>query len=929
MAKSDITALTRFSTSKLPYFIPTEATDANSEGGEGISYGEVIRALEGLGNEEDFNADEWFDEGTGSLDFWKINDEIQKFELSREDRGKFMIERWGGFKEFNTYLDAVQNSFKILGYPDIDEASAAAFLSKDTEQVNDLVGYAAHIKHGTAEATRKINEEDVISGLHTQEEFNNGSLHVITEAEALRPLDSWKNGMYDFNNFEPEYAATTPYDFDSHTRIYGRTVNKDGAEIETGDWFTGSEDPDWEVDPDLGLVYKDKENPDRKFSKKTGWVTSSEENGKWFQSEETGEWMFPYTFANGDQGWMVGDEGIVPTSDTKASKDVANGSKFYSFNRGDYYEASDSDNSSTVLAEVEGPAARFKALRKRQLDARENGTEAQKAFVDSDIDGPIATTYFEDPKGSNPSEEILGDYEGRILEMSRDGGKTWEVMNDWYTNDLGNYFAVDTNPNWRHYDGDNAVIDGWWYTAEGTNWHWQDGKGWNWNEESQAGSYFYNSNSSSWAWTDKAREGFLDPEGNEFVFTSGGSKDSPPSQPPRDENGRIASPISYAHRFLQDESGELDRLRSELNNAAQTYRNIGADDGMISRMLKGTSIYKKIMQKLGGEDAADARMLVDDIVTQVAKVNASKANIAGNLDMADNRGFEMLDPRLTQEQKGDLRFAKPSITANEWHVEQGLASEVGQVIRNPDYDENLSMFFEHVNPETGELETRSFRSDFGGKAPFMRTQEKLIDASVSNTDKWTDAVSQRGEDGLTDYERKYGKVKKLLQDAGISDVEGGDGLYTREGIKQMNYVFGDDKNSMEGKTNDLFDAQKFLMDKSNYFENQGLKDEIDKRSRYASAQADIDPVANARIRGAQRVNQARFGEGIDMLDPNAMEKKLTPKVDFKNLNNVDGLDNGYTANELELAGIGSGVKPPSIIDKEKTRNNQYLVDGVV
>lgn len=889
--------LTRFSASKLDVFLPDSVYAPESEGGEGLTYGEIIRSIGGLKDPNDEDEQEsWFG-ADGNLDYWKINDEILKYELTREQQGRLMVHRFEGYGNFNDIVDAVKNSFKILGFPEIDTASAAALVSIKTNLINDLISGAASKKHGIP-ATRKITDEDVRMGLHTQAEKDAGIEHVVLDEDIKKPLEFFDDdGMFDFDLLTPEWAASTPYDFKNNTRIYGRTITKDGKEVETGEWYTGSEDPGWSTHSTLGSVYADPDNPNRKYSRKIGWINSTEENGNWFQSEETGDWLLPQTFSDGEAAFLVAPEGIDPTPENESKVQSFDDNSFYSFNRNDYYKAS--------LKPTEiSPQQSFTELKERQDTARNSGSKEVRDYVD-------------DPAGPNATVPSRDDWYDPLT------GKPVEGIRDWYTNKYGTYFQSSDKPDWKMYDGDSSALDGWVYTEPDTNWYWQEDKGWIWGTPDTSDNYFYHNNTSNWAWREPGGE-WVDQKGKAFDFSGPkGSVDNPPRDVPRDSEGRIASPVSYANRFLKNESGELNRLREQLNNEAQKYRNIGASDGMINRMLKGTSIYKKIMSNLGGEDAADARILVDDIVNQVAKVNAAKANIAGNLDMADNRGFEMLDPRLTQEQKGDLRFAKPSITASQYHVDEGLADSVGQFIRNPDYDPNLSMYFEHINPETGEMETRAFRSDMAGKAPFMRTQEKLIDASVAIADDWADTISKKGEDGLSDYDRKYNNIMKTLQDAGISDVEGGDGLYTREGIKQLNYIYGDDRDSMEGKTDDLFEAQRHLQDKSDYYSNMGLKDQIDKRSRLAAAQADIEPLARERVRGAQRMAQARFGEGIDMLDPNGMEAKLSPKIEPKDISSVSGLGNGYTADELLLAGIGEGSSAPEP-PRTSASGNQYL-----
>jgi hypothetical protein len=324
------------------------------------------------------------------------------------------------------------------------------------------------------------------------------------------------------------------------------------------------------------------------------------------------------------------------------------------------------------------------------------------------------------------------------------------------------------------------------------------------------------------------------------------------------------------------------------------------------------------------DDKAEARVLMDEIVESVAEANAQKHNIAGSLDMFDSSGAGMLDPRMTLDQKRQIRSAKPSRLSTQADVDAGLATSVGEVIDNPEYDPNLSGYFEHRNPRTGELETRAYRPDMPGKLPFAGIQEGLIDRSVMTMeDHMSHLFDPVGDTGKSKWRNAFDKQVNALKKDNImagglddptTDVDESLGLYSNEGTAALNYVYGDDENSLKGKTDDYYDVKSHLLNQRNYLDRMDTQRDLDNSSKVRAAIGDLDPVERARDRSTDRIRLARFGGEVNA-DLGGIsgagglyESQIDPDMEFKNLDTVTGLGDTYTQDEIDMAGISQGLK---------------------
>ena len=287
------------------------------------------------------------------------------------------------------------------------------------------------------------------------------------------------------------------------------------------------------------------------------------------------------------------------------------------------------------------------------------------------------------------------------------------------TEDLGSGWHMDARgahwekegSNWVFRAGGDGALNGWYYDEPNSHWTWNEDTGWLWHDPSKSGNWYYSNKISDFVY---ARENenhvtsFQNRDGSwqtwENTGNDGGNANSNDGTPPSAE-GRtgpepgtnIPTRISYDDGGnYYDPEGYLASQRAKPNDLARDLSYEGYDQGLIMKLIKGTEVYKDMMDwATGREDQVAVEGLIDDMVEQVAEVNARKGNIATNLDMFDARGGAMLDPRMTLEEKLAIRTAKPSRPATQADVDAGLAEQVGQIIRNPDYDPSLSYYFEY------------------------------------------------------------------------------------------------------------------------------------------------------------------------------------------------------------------------------------------
>jgi hypothetical protein len=192
-----------------------------------------------------------------------------------------------------------------------------------------------------------------------------------------------------------------------------------------------------------------------------------------------------------------------------------------------------------------------------------------------------------------------------------------------------------------------------------------------------------------------------------------------------------------------------------------------------------------------------------------------------------------------------------------------------------------------------------------------------------------DELTKVGEDGKTNYQRKYDDTIQLLKDEGILSDTPGQDLYTKEALAQMNYLYGDDEDSYAGKLDDYNEMQKHLRDQSNYLRSMDTQRDLDNSAKLRAAIGDVDPKINARNRGLDRIKLARFGGGSATADNNIrttgntlFENDIRAKVAPKDISAVTGLGDTYTQEEIDALGIGGGLDQLPQMTSD-LKENQY------
>ena len=809
-------------------------------------------------------ARQWLDSSNVSSE--DIISAIDERELTMGEKRNLMLRRFPGLgiNDYNNWQTGVQAAVKGLLGKDIDEQSAALFVANDPSNAGKL----------------------------RSEWIRNGQAGDISEIDTSILVDNGATFSVSPDSVSSSKKMMTPYDFENGSKFYGESTFINGKRVENENFYSAAKVPGWSEHPVLGSIYSPNVEDDNswKYSYEYGWVSTDDKNGSnWFFLKDSNTWMYPQQTENGVFFYSK-EPGSAP----------GEGEWYYPNSTGQLY-----DFETKEFFDPEELGAKFES-------------EADPADIMPDADTSLDTSasQINDPTSTNMSEN-----------------------NKWYEDEYGAYYYTDT-PGWRYRYGDK--LRGFFYDDPNSRFMWSEKTGWIWNDPDESGDYFYHNASGEWAYA-KEIEGqiqepnFVTSEGQPFDFTLSNedSPNEPPASSPGDSDSEVAKPISYANMTTSDPIAGFTQIKKELDAAARELAYEGYDQGMISGMLKELPIYKKFVRTFSNDPERERyAALVDDIVNQVAEVNVRKHNLATSLDFADARGLGMLDPRFSPEEKIKIRLAKPSIPATEVHVAQGLADEVGQIIKNPDYDPELSMYFEYRNPVTGELETRAHRQGMPGKAPFAAIQEGVIDSSTMAMQDQLNDLMAPTENGKSKYQNALDKQINAFRDAGI--MAGGEddpstpeneslGLYANEGIKALNYTFGTDEDSMQGKEEDYNEMQKYLRGKTNFLSNLALKDELDKTSRFAAAQEDFDPIERARQRAVDRTRIARFGGGTTSIRDTSkglFEDNLKEKLAFKDLSAISGLGETYSQDEINAAGIQDGAKGMPVMS-DMLKQNQY------
>ena len=184
-------------------------------------------------------------------------------------------------------------------------------------------------------------------------------------------------------------------------------------------------------------------------------------------------------------------------------------------------------------------------------------------------------------------------------------------------------------------------------------------------------------------------------------------------------------------------------------------------------------------------------------------------------------------------------------------------------------------------------------------------------------------------DKQMDALRKKGIIAGGVDDPNTEEDESL-GLYTREGMNALNYIYGDDEDSQQGMMEDYNEMQGSLRDQQNYLNAMDAQRDLDISSKIRTAIDDLDPVERARDRAMDRVRLARLGGGVVSADKGGIrqqgglfENQLDPKLAFKDLSKVTGLGDTYTQDEIDVAGIGDGLDGMPQPSEELKKNQFY------
>lgn len=818
--------------------------------------------------------------------------ELEKNPLTKTQEKNLMLQRWGGMgiSDFNNFMTQIKRGVKSYFGKDLDDAGVAQYMSQNGEDVITLMENAK-AKYDASKALSDFNKaksEQNDEAMDVASKLGEEAAQKIAETSNLVPPAFIDNedgtSSLDPSLMDDFERLTVPYSFETNSRYYSNTVIEDGERVDTDDYWLGSDVPGYITHPKLGTVYQSEATGDWMYSPSLGdYIYQSPESDEWFYSQDTQTWMYPTITEGAGLSFYSLPEGAEPDEGQWLGPDQEDGEgSYYSYETKEFVNFDDIKNFSK--------------------DA-ETGLSVPADKGDPD---QIITTPNLD--GTDPG--VVGEESPIIEEREYD-----EVVSR--TEVEEGYELVEYN------DGEKRLI----YQPD----------------MPDSGGMMQPT-----VMPDKRTEAILTDDEVQLIKTEGLSawktlKYNPPMAAPPQED-KPASLISYDRAgsigSAEDRAYKIANAQRELREKARDLKYEGMDKGLIMGLLSETEAYKDFMDFWTGEDdKVEAQILLDDIVEQVAEENKQRANITGSLDMFDSSGAGMLDPNMSDSQKLAIRTAKPSRPATEGDVAAGRATSVGEIIDNPDYDPRLSYYAEYQNPITGELETIAYRPDMPGKQSFMAIQERLLDESKRTMENHlSDLVDPVGDTGKSKYQAALDKQISSLKKDGI--MAGGEddpntavdeslGLYANEGAAALNYVYGDNENSLKGITDDYYEMQKNFMDQRNYLNRMDAQRDLDISSKIRAATDDLDPVERARDRSAERIKLARFGGGEVNSDlggisqPGGLyEPQLQEELKFKNLDNVTGLGDTYDQGELEVAGIDGGLyNMPK--DSEEIKENQF------
>ena len=864
----------------------------------------------------------------------EIYAKLEDYPLTKEEKRSLMMSRWGdvGFNTFNKYLDNTRLGFGALFGKRMTDATAAQWLSQNPESFNGLI---------QALQAKSKNEDYTLDGIN---------IEGLIDSDGEYTIDS--SSMDEYEKF------TVPYDFDKDSRFYGTTEVSNGKRVETEKYWTAVDAPGWYEDPLLGTMVRGPNGWDYNSAMGT-WLYQSPKNPSWYYSNDSQSWVWPtisenidglvfYSVPGGEEpeGWLYPD-----FNDGRG--------KYFDFNTdewvtGDQLAGYDVDPE-TGIAKQSTPtpytvsrdaiSGDFEVQFGSQvIDSGLDFNEAHKMALELSADkygvakdSTPEVNFKSGVESTHPNDE-LGLLEGWDINTKRRG---WNYISEITGPDGSSELFMGTDRNqvireakdWAvlqstpHVPSQDQVDKN--ITIDDQKQTQLDYKN---QELLDIEQNLFGNGLSGQGRTAEEVEAYY---GNNIEDienienpTENPSSNGNPSDGGVEPGGDIAKRISYDYQGFsyEDVAGDLATKRNKLDEIARDLRYEGfTDKGIIMGLLSKTEVYKDFMDSWTNEDdKAEARVLMDEIVESVAEANAQKHNVAGSLDMFDSSGAGMLDPRMTLDQKRKIRSAKPSRLSTQADVDAGLATSVGEVIDNPEYDPNLSGYFEHRNPRTGELETRAYRPDMPGKLPFAAIQEGLIDRStMTMEDHMSDLFDPVGDTGKSKWRNAFDKQVTALKDDNImagglddptTDADESLGLYSNEGTAALNYVYGDDENSLKGKTDDYYDVKSHLLNQRNYLDRMDTQRDLDNSSKVRAAIGDLDPVERARDRSTDRIRLARFGGEVNA-DLGGIsgagglyESQLDPDMAFKNLDNVTGLGDTYTQDEIDMANISQGLR---------------------
>lgn len=650
-----------------------------------------------------------------------------------------------------------------------------------------------------------------------------------------------------------------------HADNNGYVVNHEGnwAFNAGGGWFM-------DVEGGLGWYYK---------SDETGWVFNTDGKGK---GVEDGNWMFyggekdghhayyadgsdDWVWNSPDRGWLKQDGSEVTLAETKITEkpalthqeilDLVLSGNFSA--RNDEWEMSGHDPARAAASEEF-----WRKQREAEEDDGEHWASKLGLSAPADDDGFTQTTSETNPlqhilnlerKAPTPEEAEAAGWQkhpllGDVNYIEKEG-KTWL-----YAPGVG-------GGRWMYSGDEGTERDGWLFD--------QATKRWMYPAQHPDGEVFFKvedrpgTGEGAWVHMDQLSKPPAEWEYQEvenFDQTGGWN---PTLLNYADDAGNVYKGV-YAK----------DAAMQRAQTFARNHPNEKWDRGLLSNAWnkifgEKSNPFIFLHDFYGGNRHLDAYKAYDDAWNSQAQLEARKMRASSLVGGLTARGAPLINPLGTPLEQAQAYLQRPFIKDAE-----------GNIIENPDYDPDVSMYFMDGDEEQAWSPSWALPFDWKEQEHGIRKHMKgladkqlgLYTDKIPATIKDENGVEVANPDagpngiyaGMTHVEKQRAMNLQRAKDMNLMNDDPSKSIYGKALGDSVNYLFGDEntEGSFKNLNKNYLDARKYYGDQISELEDLSLADKMNRSSALIEALADTSGPADARKRAAERVGRAKFFGGV-------------------------------------------------------------------